>query len=445
MVAALGMQKPSFSREVQVTHRPTGHILTNANVWSPDGKWLVYDTRSDTAGEKFDGSTIEIVNVDTGEVREIYRSKNGAYCGVATFSPSDSRVAFILGPENPTTDWEYSAWHRQGAIVDAQRPQSFTLLDARDVTPPFTAGALRGGSHVHIFNADSDRISFTYEDHVLATAGANAGKRQLNQRNVGVSLLGRPVSVKRDHPRNHDGDSFTVLVTHTVDHPRPGSDEISRACEEGWIGNRGYTRQNGIQQRHALAFQGKVLTTDGKEISEVFVVDLPENLTVAGEQPLEGTKTTRPAPPRGTVQRRVTFTADRKHPGIQGPRHWLRTSSDGSCIAFLMRDNQDVVQIWTISPNGGEPQQLTHNAFDIGSAFTWSSDGKLLACVADNSVFVFDASTGAARRLTPRVEDALAPRPEACVFSPDGRRIAYVRRVASSEGTFNQVFVVDAP
>ncbi len=68
------MISESAAVESQVTNQLCGHILTNTNVWSPDSRWLVYDTRSDAAGEKFDGSTIEIVNVDTGEVREIYRS-----------------------------------------------------------------------------------------------------------------------------------------------------------------------------------------------------------------------------------------------------------------------------------------------------------------------------------------------------------------------------------
>jgi len=49
--------------------------------------------------------------------------------------------------------------------------------------------------------------------------------------------------------------------------------------------------------------------------------------------------------------------------------------------------------------------------------------------VADNSVFVTDTADGKGIRLTPRTPDALAPRPEACVFSPDGKKIAYVRSV----------------
>jgi len=59
----------------------------------------------------------------------------------------------------------------------------------------------------------------------------------------------------------------------------------------------------------------------------------------------------------------------------------------------------------------------------------------------DNSVCVTDVASGRTERLTPRVPDAIAPRPEACVFSPDGRRIAYVRRVANGGAEYNQIFV----
>ena len=53
--------------ERQVTTRPQNHLLTNVNVWSPDGRWIVYDTRSDAEGAVFDGRCIERVNVETGE------------------------------------------------------------------------------------------------------------------------------------------------------------------------------------------------------------------------------------------------------------------------------------------------------------------------------------------------------------------------------------------
>src|SRR5439155_25949486 len=130
------------------------------------------------------------------------------------------------------------------------------------------------------------------------------------------------------------------------------------------------------RQRRAIAFQGQVVTARGEAISEVFIVDLPEDVTVPGDGPLEGTATRRPLPPKGTVQRRLTDTAGRRHPGLQGPRHWLRSSPDGRRIAFLMKDEDGVVQLWTVSPNGGEPVPVTRNRWDVASAFTWDPDGR---------------------------------------------------------------------
>ena len=403
--------------ERQVTSGRYGHVLTNTGVWSPDGRWVVYDVRSDPAGAVFDGDRIERVCVDTGEVEVLYRATNGARCGVATYHPVEDKVVFILGPERPTAAWDYGPNRRQGVIVEAARPGVAINLDARDLTPPFTPGALRGGTHVHVFDAGGERVSFTYNDYVV----------HANQRNVGVSVPGRPVRVSRGHPRNHDGGCFSVLVTRTTATPWPGSDEISRAFEDAWVRGIG-----------ALAFFGDVVTPAGQVVTEVFIAELPEDLTVPGDGPLEGTAEALPAPPRGTVQRRLTFTADRKFPGVGGPRHWPRSSPDGSRIAFLMPDDGGVVQLWTVSSNGGPPEQLTRNAADVSSAFTWSPDGRRIAHGMDGSVCVTSTETGASIRVSPYTEDFNAQlRPEACVFSPDGSRIAYVRTVKG----LNQVFV----
>jgi hypothetical protein len=428
--------------ERQVTSAPHGHVLTNAGVWSPDGEWIAFDIRSGREGAVFDGTRIEQVHARTGEVRTLYESRDGACCGVVTCSPVDDRVVFLLGPEHPAPGWSYAAWHRRGVLVSAARPGDAAALDACDVAPPFTPGALRGGSHVHVFGGDGQWVGFTYEDHVLAQFPPGPG-RDRNQRNVGVSVLGRPVRVPGTHPRNRDGTAFSVLATRTVNDPRPGSDEISRAFEEAWVGTDGYRRPDGTRQRRALAFQGLVRSASGDDLPEVFVCDLPDDVTVPGDGPLEGTATRRPAPPQGAVQRRLTFTADRRHPGIRGPRHWLRSSPDGSRIAFLMKDEGGVVQLWTVSPTGGEPRPLTRNPRDVASSFTWSPDGRRIAHVMDNSVFVTDAETGRSERLTARSSDAEAPLPLACVFSPDGRSIAILRPVAAGGAVHNQVFVVE--
>jgi len=432
----------SSKSDRQVTRKACGHVLTNTSVWSPDGHWLVYDTRHEGTGLGFNGNYIELVNVETLEIKRIFESGNGANCGVVTFHPREHKVVFILGPENPTPDWEYAMWHRQGAIVDTATPGKWANLDACDVTPPFTPGALRGGSHVHVWDAAGEWVSFTYEDHVMAQFQEATDSNDINLRNVGVSVPGTAVRVKKDHPRNRDSEYFSVLVTRTTARPKPGSDQISKAFEEGWVGVNGYLRADGLRQRHALAFQGNVVTAKEQTISEVFIVDLPEDLTIAGEGPLEGTPARMPYPPKGVVQRRLTFTSERKFPGLQGTRHWLRSSPDGTRIAFLMKDDQGIVQLWTISPNGGSPHQLTKNPWPIASAFTWSPDGRFIAHVLDNSVFLTDTQTGKGTRLTSRSGNTEAPLPEACVFSPDGKKIAYLRRVLENGSRYNQIFVV---
>ena len=428
--------------ERQITKEACGHVLTNTGVWSPDGYWLVYDTRHEGTGSGFNGNYIEMVNVDTGEVKRLFESRNGANCGVVTFNPREPKVVFILGPENPTAEWEYSMWHRQGVIVDTNKPGQSVNLDACDVTPPFTPGALRGGSHVHVWDSAGEWVSFTYEDHVLAQFKEPAETRDVNLRNIGISVPGHAVRVKKDHPRNRDSDYFTVLVTRTTASPKPGTDEISKAYEEGWVGTNGYVRSDGTRQKRALAFQGNVMTQNHQTISEVFIVDLPEDVTIAGEGPLGGTPTRMPYPPKGAVQRRLTFTAERKFPGLQGPRHWLRSSPDGSQIAFLMKDENGIVQLWTISPNSGQPRQLTHNQWSVSSAFTWSPDGRFITHAMDNSICLTDTQSGKMSRLTSRSTDADAPLSEACVFSPDGKTIAFLRRVPAPGGIFSQIFTV---
>jgi hypothetical protein len=413
-------------------------MISNTGVWSPDGRWIVYDIRREDG--VFDGTRIERVHVETGETQVLYESRRGACCGVATYHPIEDKVIFIHGPENPVPGWSYSAYHRQGVMVDASHPGVAMNLDACDLTLPLTPGALRGGSHVHVFSADGQWVSFTYEDHLLAENRRETADSHVNLRNVGVSVPLGPVIVDRGHPRNHDGLHFSVLATRTTAHPKPGSDEIAKACEEGWVGVKGYRKADGSRQKRALAFQGNVLAPNGSSLAEVFIVDLPDDVTVPGEGPLAGTEKLRPFPPKGTVQRRLTFTSGRKHPGIQGPRHWLRCAPDGSRIAFLMKDDGGLAQIWTISPLGGDPVQMTRLEWPLASSFTWSPDGRRIAFVADNSVFAVDAQTGVSSRLTDRSPDASAPGPFACVFSPDGQRIAYLRPIAQEQGLFRQIF-----
>lgn len=438
--------EPIYGEERQVTHGPGGRILTNIGCWSPDSQWLLNDVRSDPAGDIFDGSRIEAVNVETGEIRLLYQSTNGAQCGVATHHPKLPLIVFILGPEHPTDDWNYGPNHRQGVVVDTRRPGEYTRLDARDLVSPPTPGALRGGTHVHVWDGAGEWLSFTYND-AIAEPGL---------RDIGVSIPGHAVHVKPGHARNHDADWFSALVTRTVPEPRPGSDEYKKANEEGWIGTNGYVRDDGTRQRRAITFQGLVVGDDGKDVTEVFVADLPDELTEQARTraSLNSAGLLEPLP--GATFRRLTRTTSRKYPGIQGTRHWLRCASDGSQIACFMRDDTGVSQIWLVSPATGELKQLTHNSTDISTAISWSSNGEWIAHGLAGRVCLTNVKTGKTHPVVGRSEDlSKSPeqanpiaaaagelRKEACVISPDGSKIAFVRSKSDSSGSTNQICVI---
>lgn len=150
---------------------------------------------------------------------------------------------------------------------------------------------------------------------------------------------------------------------------------------------------------------------------------------------------TRPNPPAGTVQRRVTFTADKKYPGIQGPRHWLRTSPDGRMIYFLMKDNKGVVQIFSVPTIGGKINKVINNSFSVQSAFSLSPNGKFVSYTADNSVFIASLKTGKTQRLTRRFFDDEKPE-GGMVWSYNGKMIAYNRYVIVNQVKWLQIFIL---
>ncbi|MGK0602544.1 DUF3748 domain-containing protein [Yokenella regensburgei] len=403
----------------QVTFASRHHQLTNTRTWTPDSRWLVFDVRP--SGASFTGETIERVNVDSGETEVIYRATDGAYVGVVTVHPQEEKYVFIHGPEHPDAHWQYDFHHRRGVVAHAGVT---TNLDAMDITPPFTPGALRGGSHVHVYSPNGEYVSFTYNDHVM-----HERDTALDLRNVGVATPFGPVIPAGGHPREYAGSHWCVLVSQTTPAPVPGSDDINRAYEEGWVGN------------HALAFIGDTLSTQGEKVPELFIVHLPQDekgWKLAGSTPLQGTSETLPAPPSGVVQTRLTFTHQRVFPGLVNvPRHWVRASPQASEITFLMRDDAGIVQLWLISPQGGEPRQLTRVAGGIQSAFNWHPSGRALGFVLNNRIACCDAQTGEVSYLTEKHGNP--PSADAIVFSPDGRQIAWMEEVSG----FRQLWVTE--
>ena len=423
-------------KQVQLTFEPRSHSLDNNDNFSPDDQWLVYDTRTPlpvpSVTEVGANSNIEKVNVNTGEIVVLYETENqtkyGPGVGAASYHPTENKIVCMHGLLNCDAERPYWYWRRTGVMFDESRPGKPIFLDARDVTPPFTPGALRGGTHRHEWSTDGQWIGFTYNDAIMAQIEKRTGVR-VNLRTVGVSTSLRPVKVDKDpEGENNNGIWFSALVVKVIPNPKPGSDEISRAFSDAWVGTNGYRKPDGSRQR-ARAFLGRLRTKEAKELVEVFIVDIPDRIDVPGNDgSLEGTETTMPMPPKGTKQRRLTYTENRKYPGVvTEPRHWVRSSSDGNRISYLAKDDNGIVQVFLISPLGGEPLQVTHHNSPIQSTVRWNPDGNEICYVCDNSIYICDVrdgpSFGRARRMTRRTNQ-----PPLCpVWSHDGKTIAFSR------------------
>lgn len=337
--------------ETQLTYARQNHTLTTCNAFTCDSREIAYDNRTPGRG---DNAWIETVGVDSKQVRIAYKNSHGARAAVVTCHPFERKIVFIKGLDDPEINGAYHLTCRQGAIADLDAPGEAVNLDARNIYPPFTPGALRGGSHVHVWHPDGTMISNTYEDAVLYKLGYkhDCPEGEANLRNIEINLFGKPVNTPA-LPGNLNGATFTYAAALLHSDPAPGSDEIMMASEEGFIGRNGYIKPDGTRQGKALACVGKVLSKGGEPVQEVYVIDLPDGDIVPGDGPLEGTATTRPRPPKGVVQRRVTHLCGRKYPGICGMRHWLRSTPDGAWIVFFSMDDDGIVQVLKFLPQAG--------------------------------------------------------------------------------------------
>ena len=435
-----------YLKEIRVTNdNAKNHDLDNNDNFSPDGKWLVYDTRTGAGG--IGGSpSVERVNIETKATEMLFdipdNHEYGPGAGAASYHPTENKVIFIHGLPICTEKNPYQQWRRSGVIVNDNHPNVAINMDARDVTFPYTPGALRGGTHRHEWSRDGKWVGYTYNDAIMKKLEDSTGIKW-NLRTVAVSNQQHPVTVDKDETgENVAGTWYSAVVVRVVPDPKPGSDEISNAASDSWIGTNGYPKPDGSKQM-ARAFIGKVNDNNGKPVDELFVVDIPDSINVPGEYgPLEGTPTTFPMPPKGTVQRRLTYTANSKFPGCGGV---VRSSFDGKQISYLARDSKGIQQIFLISPLGGEPVQVTEHNSDVQSGARWSPDNQSIAYIWDNSIVLCEISNQPfekrAKRLTAKTTDA----PSNLVWSNDGRTVAFNRSV-SGDGKNDQkkqIFVIN--
>lgn len=399
-----------------LTHSATGHTIHHNGVFSPDGRWVVFDGRNDDTkiGEN---AVIGLVNISTGEEKIIYKTQNptvyGPGVGAASFSPVRDFVIFIHGLPDADREKPYAMSRRTGVGIDIHQPFQPVMMDARDVTLPYTPGSLRGGTHSHAWSGDGQLISFTYNDELADP----------DLRVVGVMIPCEKGVQADSAPGNNNGKDYSAIVTEVVRKPVPGSDEISKAFDECWV--NGYIDKTGKKIPYAIAFQGNVLTADDKVKTEIFLVDIDPG-KIMGDPGAVGNKGERPRVPEGIRQRRLTFTEN----GISDTRHWLR--SYGTFIYALAKDQKGWNQILRVEVNTGKTEWVSRNDFSIDYPFNLSHDGRKIGFVALNHVYILDLETRECRRLTPdHTAGKIVGAPS---FSPDGTCMVYNRYRMHTDG-----------
>ncbi len=439
------LSKSEGIQEIQLTHDPKGHFLNQRQAFSPDDRFLVFDNRNDDSkiGEN---ASIQLINIETKEVQTLYNLDNqtifGPGVGAVSFHPKKNKVVFIHGLMNASESNPYGITSRFAMEVNLDSANDSRPLEARDVKSPFTKGALRGGSHAYSYSSDGQLISFTYNDAILEQESkVNPNVHDL--RTVGAFLLDEPVSIIGvTNEENFNGTAFAILLAEVTAKPLPGSDQISKAYEECWVGSNGYEKPNGTIQKRALAFLGDVISESGERITELFISDIPQDLSLVKSKISAGTRTSLPSIPEGVQTRRLTFTSSEINPGVQGPRQWLRSSPDGEEIYFYKKDDQGIVQIFSVSPNGGKIKPITKNDFSAETSFALSHDGKYLVYGSMEKIFVTSLSDGKTTLVSPSQSISTIGLSN-INWANNAYTIAYNRKVDLGGEAFYQLFTLD--
>ncbi len=413
--------------EKQVTFSPKTHALDNNDNFSPDDRFLCYDTRrtvfnNDLANSK----SIEKVEIANGSETVLWKplfvTGEDAAPGVAAVSyhPFENKVIFIHGPllDEVEDRGYYGIRNRTGVEVDGNGDGNKILVDMRDVNNNITIpGAQRGGTHRHEYTRDGGRIGFTYDDFLVQDYDRTIGFMQAH----------------KNAPAGYTHYFSIILKPARIGESEPG--ELEKAYGDSWVDKSGEMR----------AFIGKVRDNDGiNYLNDLFIADIPLDIDLSTSE--AGTFETYPSPPEGITIRRLTNGM--KLNGI------VRGSFNGDKIAFIAEDKDGIHQVFVINSDGSQSAatQIT-NLQENAEAVRWHNSDSWVFYISKGNVFVSFVGEGDTQGKTVQLSNDNQER-EQLVVSRDGNRLAYTIRIASKNqnGTimkdvegldFPQIFVMD--
>ncbi len=413
--------------EKQVTFSPKTHALDNNDNFSPDDKFLCYDTRGTVFNENLGNSkSIEKVEIATGKETILWEPESitgdNPAPGVAAVSyhPSKNKVIFIHGPMVSEVEKRgyYNIRNRTALEVDGDGKKISNKVDMRDIThQKTTPGAHRGGTHRHEYSRNGNRIGFTYDDFLVQNIDRTIGFMQPDE----------------NTPEGYTQYFSVILKPAKKGESKPG--EIEKAYGDSWVNADGTMR----------AFIGKVRAENGTDYNfDLFVADIPQNIDITTAIP--GTMDTYPLPPKGISIRRLTSGME-----VNGI---ARGSFDGNRIAFLAKDTRGTDQVWIINAkaSGKEATQVTRLE-ENAEAVRWHNSDNWIFYLSGGNVYTSYVGEDLPFGKTIQLSDDNQIR-EQLVVSKDGNRLAYIMRIPTKKTNgeiakdaggldFRQIFIMD--
>ncbi|MFV0267323.1 MAG: DUF3748 domain-containing protein [Draconibacterium sp.] len=413
--------KQIFMKEKQISFSAKNHALDNNDNFSPDDRFLCYDTRGTVLNfDLANCKSIEKIEIATGEETVLWAPESvtgeQAAPGVAAVSyhPFDDKVIFIHGPllEEVAERGYYGIRNRSGVEVSADGKGVLTKVDMRDVATdrPTTPGAQRGGTHRHEYTRDGNRIGFTYDDFL----------QQDYDRTIGYMT-----------PHSKAPEGYTHYFAVLVKPKKKGTSkagEIEKAFGDSWVDAAGRMR----------AFVGQVRSENGVDFqNDLFLAEIPDSVDITSAD--SGDATNYPEPPLGIVVRRLTH-----HGGVSGI---VRGSFNGQQIAFLMNDKNGVAQVNMIDVLGDDPARQVTN-FESDAAFLrWHPNDEWIFSVVKGNIAATCVRAGKDFGETVLLTNDQQLRSQLVVLR-NGKMLAYNIDVPGAtetgeEKAFMQIFVMD--
>jgi len=411
--------------ELQVSFSEKNHALDNNDNFSPDDRFLCYDTRGTVYNKNLGNcKSIEKVEIATGRETVLWEPESVTgeepAPGVAAVSwhPAEDKVIFIHGPllSEVKERGYYGIRNRTGVEVSADGTGKIIKTDCRDVSTgrPTLPGAHRGGTHRHEYSRNGNRIGFTYDDFLLPQFDRTIGYMEPNNA----------------APEGYTHYFAVLLKPVETGKSKPG--EIEKAYGDSWVDREGTMR----------AFVGKVRSENGLDYdTALFVADVPEDVDVTTSY--SGDKDNYPKPPEGVKIRRLTY--DLTVHGV------VRGSPDGNKIAFLAEDENGIKQAFIIDSRSigsnfaaeNHPGQVSRFSSDA-SSIRWHPSGDWVFTVVNGNIAALylgeDDNFGATFWLTNDEKERTE-----LVVSNNGNMLAYNMLVPDETGTrlYKQIFVLE--